>query len=697
MRQLTLVSLFLLLASACGGDTSHRDPGPAEDVQEDPDAPEQDTDEDRAGDPDTAEDEDAVGEEPTLANNFLVEESEGNADCDNVLESNCMMPFPSNYFFLHEGEERRLRFYETSMPTNRRRVQMNDRYFSELDGFGIASPILLVWPDASLEGTAPIFQPGVSLEADSRTLILDTRTGEALPHWVETDWLTDRAPHPVIALRPAVPLALDTRYVVAFRGMVDTSGALLDAPRGFAALRDRSASVVRGVHARRQHFDDAVFAPLEAQGWTREEVQLAWDFTTATRPDSTYLMATMRERMLQQLGEAGPTYVIHQVEPVSDPNIAWMATGTLQVPSFLGPPDADTGLRRLRLDAEGLPIAEGFEEVEFTLQVPASLAGREDPLGVLMYGHGFTGNKGQANGGWLRSQAEEFGFLILGLDMQGMTDGSMELWLTNLVRDASTMPLFTEEVMQGIMNHVAALRMMRSSFLSETDERFTGADGSPLYDPERLWYYGNSQGGTLGTLIMATTPDVERGVLGVPGCCFPLLLQRSTVFSDFTSLLGAIYRDPVDVSLILGLLGSAFNRIEGLVWQHHIEADPLPGATPHHVLLHVAKEDGQVHNEVSFLLGRALGAPILTPTPPRPYEVWGLREQPYPWVGSAVTEFDFGIPDQADVRIPAPAETDTHGWLRRAPEGRQQMMHFLETGEVQNFCEGYCLYDGRPD
>lgn len=696
---------------ACGDDN---DPSPTPG----PDAGPDDTSEDTSGDvaedtaddttpdapaPDVAPDGEDDGtpdvptEEPTLENNFLQEETEGNVDCDNLLESNCLMPFPTDYFTRVEDGERRLHFGPTSLMVNNRGTQLRGDFFHELDGWGVATPVLFTWPGATLTGTAPIFQPGASLEDESMTILLNVETGERLAHWVETDWLSDPAPHPVIVLRPAVPFEPDTRYIAALRGFVDDAGELLPAPRGFASIRDREASVVRGVHDRRAHFETAIFPVLEAHGVAREELQLAWDFTTASREDATYLMATMRERMLAAIGEDGPDYEIDTIEEVNDPHVTHMLTGRLFVPSFLEAADPITGLRRIRRDAEGLPLADGFEEVEFTLQVPANARDREEPLGVLMYGHGFIGTKSQANGGWLRSQADDYGFLILALDMQGMTDGTIEIWMRNLLRDASTMPLFTEEVMQGVMNHVAALRLMRGRFLQETDERFTEEDGSPLYDPDRLWYYGNSQGGTLGTLIMATTPDVENGVLGVPGCAFPFLLQRSTVFTNFTALLGTIYRDPVNVSLTLGLLGSAFNRIEGLVWQHHIEREPLPGATPHRVLLHVAKEDGQVHNELSFLLGRALDAPILVPTPPRPYDVWGLVEQPYPWTGSAVTEFDFGIPDQEDLRLPAPEETDTHGWLRRLPEGRDQMMHFLKTGEVLNFCEGYCLHDGRPD
>ena len=43
-------------------------------------------------------------------------------------------------------------------------------------------------------------------------------------------------------------------------------------------------------------------------------------------------------------------------------------------------------------------------------------------------------------------------------------------------------------------------------------------------------YTGNSEGGIFGTVYMAVTQDVERGVLGVPGGPYAMLLPRSHDF-----------------------------------------------------------------------------------------------------------------------------------------------------------------------
>lgn len=613
-----------------------------------------------------------------LEENFGVEETEGDPDCENLQPGYCLLPFPSDRFFANDAAGRRLAFGERSLPTNRQGQPMDPQWLEQADGWGPASPVLVAFPGATLTGTGPVFDPAPSLLPDSRTIIVDAESGERVPHWVETDWLTHDAELPVMVLRPAVPLPRDRRLVVGIRGLVDAAGAVLPAPDGFAALRDRTASRTVGIHARRARFDAEVFPVLEAAGFARAELQLAWDFTTSTEADGTRLLTTMRDRLLAAIGEAGPEYTITDFQPNPHPDIAWRVVAVARVPSFLEAPDA-TGLRRIRRDAEGLPVAEGYEDVEFTLQIPHVAYQSDTPMGVMQYGHGFLGAKTEADNGWLREMAARFGFLVLAADMQGMTSTTSGIWIRNLAADAGRIPLLSEEPMQGVMNHLALVRLVKGRFLEEADERLR-REGAPLYDPARVYYYGNSQGGTMGTLVMSMTTDMPRGVLGVPGCAYPFLLQRSTVFVGFTGILQNVLARREELSVVLGLLGTGFNRLDPLTYAPRLDED-------HDVLLHVAKEDGQVHNEVSFLLGRAVGARLMVPAV-RP--VWGLPEQTYPTTGSAVVEYDFGVPDPPDPLLPPNDATDTHGLLRKELAAQRQMMHFLETGELTTFCDGAC-------
>lgn len=627
---------------------------------------------------------DAAG--PGLADNFGVVETEGAPQCDNLHMGHCIMPYPSDFFRKTTEAGPRIIFEDGSLPVYRT-GQMTGEAFARADGFGGSTPVMFTWPGATLTGAAPVFQPARSLEADSPTVIIDADTGERIAHWVEFDHLTLDQATPMIVLRPAAALPRSHRLIVAIRGLVDEAGTPLDPQPGFLALRDQTASLHIGVHARRAHFEANIFPVLETAGIARDDLQLAWDFTVASGPNGTDTLRTMRDRLMAAIGEDGPSYTIQNVEPTDHPDIALMVRGTARVPSFLEPPD-DMGVRRHKLDADGLPRIEGFEDVPFTLQFPRTAREDAGRVGVLQYGHGFLGTMGQGEGGWLREMAQEYRFLILSADMQGMTDDDFPIWARVLGLRPSEFPHLCEKAMQGVMNHLALQRMMKGRFLQ--DPLVSGENG-PIYDPDDLMYYGNSQGGTMGAVIMSMTVDVPRGVLGVPGGAYPILLQRSVVFEDFVGVLTNTFANRLDFSLVLGLLGTGWDRMDPLTFARHIVHDPLPGGIAHEVLLHVAKEDAQVHTQVSMMLGRSIPVPIAVPVVE---PAWGLEERPLPYSGSMYTEFDFKYPDNPDPLRPPPIENDTHGDLRALPEGQRQMMHFLREGEVIDVCSGMpCRFD----
>lgn len=630
------------------------------------------------------------GDDPGLDDNFGVDETDGDPGCENLLPGHCLVPFPSDVF---RGDDGRLDFGADALPMASSGSRMDGSFFRTVDGFGVGTPILLQWPGATLDGAPTVFQPQESLEPDSKTVLLDAATGERIAHWTETDWMTDDLDSPALILRPAVPLPAGSRVIVAVRGLVDASGAVLDASPGFAALRDQQASTTIGIHDRRGHFESDVFPVLDAAGIARDDLQLAWDFTTASEDDATTDLLTMRDRLIAAIGDDGPAYTIDRVDLDPHPSIAIKVWGTVEVPSFLADPD-EFGVRRLRRDADGLPMIEGVEARPFAVQIPHSVWSGDGTADVVQYGHGFLGRMAEADNGWLRDFAERTGFVIVAMNMQGMDEETIDTWIPALAADPGNFPWFSEAAMQGVINQVAVQRMMAGGFAQESDPRFT-LDGSPVYDPERIRYTGNSQGGTLGTLTVALSMDVDRAVLGVPGCAFPFLLHRSVDFEPFELVFRGFFPDRFDTAMLLALLGTGFHRFDGLAFAPHLGDDPLPGTPAHDVLLHIAKEDSEVHNENSFLLGRAAGAVAVPDAVRTP---WGFEVGTYPITDpTSMIEFDFGIPDDPTPLDPPPSEGNTHGWLRKLPEGQDQLIHFLRTGEVIDVCSGApCVFPGEP-
>ncbi|TVQ93371.1 MAG: hypothetical protein EA397_04435 [Deltaproteobacteria bacterium] len=633
---------------------------------------------------------------PGLDDNFGVEEDRGDPACENLQTTYCMLPFPSDRYVEHRDDgTTRLAFDAEALPVNRVGETFDLTAFQGLDGFGVSSPAIFHLPDAAWPSTEHVFDPEPSMGPNALTVMINADTGERIPHWLEPDYLVPDEPY-LFVLRPAVPLPRSSRIVVGIRGLLDVDGEVVEAPRSFQALRDMSASRHRGLHDRRDHFDDHIFPVLEQAGLPRDDLQLAWDFTTSSTESATRDLLTMRDLMLEQVGETGPPVTWESVERVDgDPDIAIIADGVAEVPSFILEPN-DLGLRILRRDAQGLPLADGVEQVPFRLQIPHSVVAANEPSAVMQYGHGFLGRRAEGNNRWIRTLANEHQFSLIAANMQGMDETVINTWISALADNAGNMPYLADQALQGIVNHLALQRFVVGGLPLDPHEDLQRLDEGNAFDPERIWYYGNSQGGSLGTVIMGVSVDIERGVLGVPGCCYPFLMHRSYVFDGYAEIFATMYPEHGERSLVVGLVGTGWDRFDPITFAPHISHAPLPNTPPHQVLLHIAMEDGQVLNEVSHVLARAVGAPLLTP---KVREIWGLEEVATPYDGlSATTEYDFGIEPHDDPLVPRPSEPDSHGWLRRQPEGRDQMMHFLRTGEFIHTCgEGPCVFEGRPD
>lgn len=613
---------------------------------------------------------------------------EGDAACDNLDTSACLFPFPSDHFRQAggpHGQAHHLAFGPSMPVSERSLVRMSPEPFEVHDGYPLVPAITFVLEGASLEGAPSLDDIGASTDAASLTLVVDAETGELAPHWAELDYIAEDAGVRVIQLRLADALRHDRRYVVGVRGLVDDEGRPVTPSPGFLALRDGTPSSLAGIEARRAHFDAAVFPVLERAGVARGELLLAYDFTTTTEGNSLDRLLTMRDRLYAAIGELGPEYTVDNI--VDDPGgaegpIAAIIEATAKVPSFLLPP-VPARPRRLRLDDDGLPAIEGFEDVPFRVQIPRVALSGDEPVAVLQYGHGFLGSDGEADSGWLREWADRHGFLILSSDLQGMNIEAGVAWFASLPDDATALSHIAEAPLQGVMNHYALQRLMKGRFLTEPAIM---REGAPLYDPERLYYHGNSQGGTMGNLIALPSLDVTRASLGVPGVSQGFILARAAQWTDLAKLITGSYQDPYEFASITCLVQVGWDNTDGASFAPHY-AD-LPGTPPKQVLLQAALEDAQVNNDVSRLLARLYDARLVEPAT---REVYGLETAPAPLRdANAYQEVDYGVAPREHTHRPASSETDTHELPRRQQTMQDQSWHFFETGEIIAPCDGAC-------
>jgi hypothetical protein len=228
-----------------------------------------------------------------------------------------------------------------------------------------------------------------------------------------------------------------------------------------------------------------------------------------------------------------------------------------------------------------------------------------------------------------------------------------------------------------------------------SDPAFQDMTGASVIDPSDVFFDGNSQGGIFGGTLMAIAQDITRGVLGVPGIRYSLLLRRSVDFDLYALIYEPAYPNELQQVLGLSLIQMLWDRSEPSGSVRHITNDPLPGTPPHHVLLHVAFGDHQVANVSTEIEARTIGASIHQPAigPGRHSDVdpyFGIPAIPsYPFDGSALVIWDSGEPTPPIENVPPRMGNDPHGDPRSDPAARVQKSEFLKTdGAVVDVCSG---------
>jgi hypothetical protein len=265
-----------------------------------------------------------------------------------------------------------------------------------------------------------------SATAASNSVVLRADTLAPVLHWVELDHSGDDGGTALyersLLLWPAARLADGTRYIVAFRNLTDTDGVPVAPSDGFAALKYNRSTNNEALEASRGRFE-AIFAALEAAGWARRDVALAWDFTTNTREDITRRFMHMRDDAFSRIAAGGGVqYKITKVTDAPAANTSRRIFGSFSVPCYL-PFDAIPSLdSRLELDAAGNPVFQNMVDFDFEVVIPNSVAAAGAPAKVLQYGHGLFGDHGEVEENYLATFAEEHGYVLAATDWIGLSE-----------------------------------------------------------------------------------------------------------------------------------------------------------------------------------------------------------------------------------------------------------------------------------
>ncbi|KRV50091.1 hypothetical protein AQ490_16875 [Wenjunlia vitaminophila] len=612
--------------------------------------------------------------------------------------TDCLLPFPNDWFTRADPTAptgRRVSFTADMLPRNATGTSADPTAWNRSDGFSPGSTLIAQVPDLDLEatGAAPITDIARSLDPSAPIVLLDAETGERWPYWAELDANATARDRRALLIHPARNFREGHRYLVALRRLRDADGRVLPAPEAFRTAAGARLPRTHPLYPRQRELRP-VLRRLERGGVDPDGLHLAWDFTVASAQGLTGDLFAIRDDALRRLGTRAPTFTVTDVvdRPVEqDPLIAREVTGRLTVPSYLDEPGGPPG-STLSRGPDGRPrhLPGNTQVALFRCEVPRSAF--TTPSRPALYGHGLLGRRHEVAAANVKAMAAEHNFTFCATDWIGMAEEDVPSVIAAL-RDLSRFPTVPERSEQGMLNAVLLGRaMIHPRGLADT-AAFRAPDGRPLLDTGHgLAYDGNSQGGILGGALVAASPDIRRGVLGVTGMNYGLLLNRSSDFAPFQQVLDVSYPDELDQQLVLQLFQMVWDRGETNGYAARLAED-------RQVLMHIAYGDHQVANVAAEVEARTIGARLVTPalrpgrSPDRtPY--WGLRTVPadrLPAGGSAMVVWDSGTPSPPLTNTPPSGPAyghDPHADPRHSAAARQQKAVFLTTGKVIDVCGG---------
>jgi hypothetical protein len=680
---------------------------------------------------------------------------EAAAGCDPIDQSDCLLPWPDDYFTVADASTAtgiRLNVSQLATPRNASEAPVDPSDWNRLDGFSPGSQIVTHVPGMDNPQAFSNTNPPTNIDIarslkrkKSPVVVLDATTGKLWPVWSELDRSRDLNGNPpppertALLIHPAKDFAEGHRYIVVLRNMRDSSGNVIPAQPVFAAFLAGEGQPA----SRQSQYDTDIFPQLRAARINTSSLYLAWDFTVASGRGLSEPILFMRNDALAKLGDttpgngvvngSAPQFVINTtpctvtigVPPVnctgasSDPRVLTHVDGYVVVPCYLNAAGCPAGSRFQYVtptDVTPTPLPGNVYDAHFECNIPAGAAGGETSR-VAMVGHGLFGSADEINSDKYYGLGQH-GVMSCAMDEIGMAEEDLPNALGSL-GDLSNFPTIPDRLQQGMIDFLYLGRDVLNAAGFCSNAAFQ-VNGKCVIDAAHLFYEGGSQGAIFGGALTAMEPDFTRSELDVAGMNYSMLLTRSSDFDTFAEVFYRTYPDPLDRELLYSFIQNLWDHGEADGYAQHMTKYPLPDTPRHSVLMTVAFGDHQVTNWASEVEARTIGArlrePVLDPGRyPGPIPYWKIpRISRFPYKGPAAMVLgDLGplrpCPNDGVTACsgslagtpPPPLDNnaniegvDPHGpdWAQ-SPEGVANIAHWLnENGELPAVCGTHPCY-----
>lgn len=704
--------------------------------------------------------------------------------CDFLDTTVCLQPFANDYFTKNADTltGKQLNISPSSTPANKGKpsnpngTNIDPTDMNRGDGFSPGNLIVLKIPGldtpAAFEnsGLVPITNLNAYDDPNQAVMVINADTGERHPIWAELDSNpttvdpSSDGPGGIniepqntedvnLIVRPAENFEHGERYIVVFRNLKDAQNKTIPSPPAFRTYRDQIITNQSIVEQRRSHMNSLINTAVNKAGVKRSSMYMAWDFTVASAESVTGRALTIRDDAFERLGDNNLADRIidgdapgYSIQSATDPagNVRIRIEGKLEdVPCYINSPGCEPG-GTFEFDANDEltwdPASTG--DVPFRCDVPETVVTRNPgsitPSQTGTYGHGLLGSYTQVSSVGPNRVGQDANTTWCAVDWAGFSDRDLSSVGASLA-DMSNFPKMADRMQQGFVNFMYLQRLLvHPEGLSQAPQLQLDPDaGGPatatsVIDTSqgvntRGQYLGISQGGIMGSALTALSPDVDYGVLGVPGINYSTLLRRSVDSDDYFKAPGiglyVNYPNQEERMLLLSLIQLLWDRGEGNGYAHFVTDNPLPNTPPHEVLMRVALSDHQVANVTAEVAARTWDSKVYFPAlePGRHWEedpFMGIEKQTsFPSTdGSMMVYYDSGPfsfigRNRQGVNVPpnenvAPREEwgfgrDPHSLPRVAAAGVRHAVTFLNgpdlaQGDTRGVVES-CAIAGAGD
>ena len=651
----------------------------------DDDAVDDDAVDDDIIDDDTVADDDTI--EPITLD--LVE------DCNPFSTSEeCVLPYPSAFFQIEDPTtvtNYRMNYPDGSIPVGPLQPPINMEPVNSADGVSPAAVMLLHFAaDVHEDFLNNELDLDKSLVPGNAIALFDYETGERVRFIAEMDMnrkqlFPDRY---ALIIRPMEPMEPGHRHVAVLTSeLTDDAGNPLVSPDAFAVLRDDIPVTNEIIEDVRPHYEE-IFDFLEGEGYARNQLLLTWDFMVASQD---YLMGSvlsMREEVLDEVGGTGLGYTITSIE--DDPNeyIARIVEGDFEVPSYLMENNC------FEYDENHEPIRQVENQwFPYTLVIPKKAVTLAEPLPLVVFGHGLFGSGRSYLTGWaapaIHPMLEEAGVIMVATDWIGLSEGDLELIIELVLGDLNRFCIVSDRLQQSFMNN---LTMTELTIGDLSHDPLVKVAENDLIDESRIYYYGASLGGIQGSSYMSLSNRITRGVFGVPGSVWLNMIPRSINWIPIKVILDVYQPDPLAQQIGVAFLQGQFDFSDPINLTRLMYIDPLPDAPDERlILLQESIGDSQVPNMTTEMLARAIAVKQIVPSI---YTIPGLEQIDFPTTEPSIVQYYMVEQVMANppplTNVPPTVDNGAHSDILFMPHVMEQVKHFLQEGEVVQYCTGLC-------